>query len=337
MSPVVKKFGGTSVANTDRLRAVAKRVVAAKRAGEAVVVVVSAMAKETDRLLALAGSFAPRLDTPEADVIASTGEMLSAGLLALAIQAEGARSRSFLGFQLPILTSSAPGRARVLKINTDSLLEALAKGEIPVVAGFQGIDTHGRLTTLGRGGSDTTAVALAAALGGRCEIYTDVKGVCSADPRLCPDAVVLRQVSYEFMLEAAELGANVMHDRSVELGMLSRVPIAVGHAFESTLGTLISESDPPVSCVTLDKSLEPLPQSRDLARVSVIGKAAHLESLGAPEYLTALDRHQIRCAGFYRGKRSLSFLIAERQAVDTVQLFHSLFSSHRQEALACTR
>ncbi len=255
MPILVQKFGGTSVATVERIQLVAKRVLSAKRAGFDVVVVVSAMAKETDRLLHLAETYSACPDRRERDVAASTGETLASALTALALQSEGAKARSLLGFQLPILTDSS-AEARILSVGSAPILECLQRGEIPVIAGFQGVDRQGRITTLGRGGSDTTAVAVAAALGGaRCEIYTDVDGVFSVDPRLCADAYLLPDVSYRFMIEAAGLGAKVMHDRSVIMGMRYGVPIAVKNSFQESSGTQIGKVEIPVDCVTVDNQV----------------------------------------------------------------------------------
>lgn len=252
MPYLVQKFGGTSVATVERIRLVAKRVINAKQAGFDVIVVVSAMAKETDRLLQLAEAFSSNPDRRERDVVASTGEALASALTALALQSEGVSARSLLGFQLPILTDSA-AEARILSVESAPILECLKRGETPVIAGFQGVDRHGRITTLGRGGSDTTAVAVAAALGGaRCEIHTDVDGVFSADPRICPEAYLLPHISYRFMVEAAGLGAKVMHDRSVRMGMRYGVPITVKNSFHESTGTEIGKTETRVDCVTVD-------------------------------------------------------------------------------------
>ncbi len=255
MPVLVQKFGGTSVATVERIRLVAQRVARAKRAGFDVAVIVSAMAKETDRLLELAASFSLSPDRRERDVVASTGETLASALTALALGAEGIKARSLLGFQLPILTDSAT-EARILSVESAPIFACFEKGEVPVIAGFQGVDRLGRITTLGRGGSDTTAVAVAAALGGaRCEIFTDVDGIFSADPRLCQEAYLLPQVSYPFMIEAAGLGAKVMHNRSVIMGMRYDVPITVKNSFHDSCGTDIGKAETSVNCVTVDNSV----------------------------------------------------------------------------------
>jgi aspartate kinase len=237
---VVMKFGGTSVANIDRIRVVARRALEAQRAGNDVVVVVSAMSGETDRLLKLAHQVLPLPDSRELDVISATGEQVTVAMTALAIQAEGGTASSFLGHQLPVLTDSAFTRARIQRVEQQPIRQALARGQIAVVAGFQGVDPQNNITTLGRGGSDTTAVAVAAALGAQvCEIYTDVEGVFTADPRICPSSRKLRFVSYEEMLELASLGAKVLQVRSVEIAMKYNVPVHVRSSFTDEEGTRV--------------------------------------------------------------------------------------------------
>jgi aspartate kinase len=241
---VVQKYGGTSVGAVERIRNVARRALAAKKSGNDVVVVVSAMAGETNRLLKLANALAKRPSQREQDVVVSTGEQVTVGLLALAIQELRGKSRSFLGHQVRILTDSAFSNARIRSIDGEKLFESLKRGEIAVVAGFQGIDEHGNITTLGRGGSDTTAVALAAALkADACEIYTDVDGVYTTDPNLCTKARKLDRISYEEMLELASLGAKVLQIRSVEFAMKYRVPLWVKSSFSDDPGTLVCEED----------------------------------------------------------------------------------------------
>jgi aspartate kinase len=237
---IVQKFGGTSVADLTRIRAAAKRCLDTHRAGHEVVVVVSAMAGETNRLLRLALDIWDDAADREVDSIISTGEQVTAGLMALAIRELGGNARSFLGDQVPIKTDSVPSRARIQDIPADSLSQALMRGKIAVVAGFQGVDEEGNITTLGRGGSDTTAVALAAALKADvCEIYTDVDGVYTADPNLVPSARKIDRISYEEMLELSSLGAKVLQLRSVEFGMNYRVPIHVRTSFSHAEGTWV--------------------------------------------------------------------------------------------------
>jgi aspartate kinase len=237
---IVQKYGGTSVGTIDRMRAVARRCLAAQRQGNDVVVIVSAMSGETNRLLGLARQITDFPDERELDVIASTGEQVSVGLVALAIQAEGGKALSLLGHQVRILTDSAFARARIQAIDAHAITDALKEGKIAVIAGFQGVDRDGNITTLGRGGSDTSGVAVAAALKADvCEIYTDVDGVYTADPNVVPTARKVNRISYEEMLELASLGAKVLQIRSVEFGMKFGVPIHVRSSFNDNEGTWV--------------------------------------------------------------------------------------------------
>jgi aspartate kinase len=225
---IVQKYGGTSVGSIERMRNVAARCLATARQGHQVAVVVSAMSGETNRLLKLVGEIHEDPNDREVDVIVSTGEQVSVGLVALAIRAAGGKARSFLGHQCKIVTDSSFSRARIVSIDSQPIKDALGAGEIAVIAGFQGVDEQGNITTLGRGGSDTTGVAIAAALSADvCEIYTDVDGVYTTDPNLVPTARKIERISYEEMLELASLGAKVLQIRSVELGMKYGVKIHV--------------------------------------------------------------------------------------------------------------
>ncbi len=244
MALIVQKFGGTSVGDAARIRAVAQRVAKTKRAGHDVVVVVSAMAGETNRLVALAHDLTPDPIGREYDVLISTGEQVTIALLAMALQVGGTEAVSYLGHQVRILTDSAFSKARIQDIDTKTLRAALKKGAVVVVAGFQGVDAKGNVTTLGRGGSDTTAVALAAALkADLCEIYTDVDGVYTTDPRICPDAQKIERISYEEMLEMASTGAKVLQIRSVEFAAKFGVPLVVRSSFNDNPGTIIVKEE----------------------------------------------------------------------------------------------
>ncbi|HXF58141.1 MAG TPA: aspartate kinase [Actinomycetota bacterium] len=244
MGVIVQKYGGTSVADTDRIRAVARRVVAARQQGHDVVVVVSAMGDSTDRLLAMAQELTPVPNPRELDMLLTAGERIAMSLLAIAVNAEGFPAASYTGSQAGIITDTAHGRARIIDIRPGRIQEALARGDIVIVAGFQGISTAYDVTTLGRGGSDTTAVALAAALGADyCEIYTDVPGVFTADPRVVPHARKLHAVSYEEMLELAASGAKVLQLRSVEYARTHGVRVHVRSSFTDEPGTWVVEED----------------------------------------------------------------------------------------------
>lgn len=252
MSLIVQKYGGTSVGSIDRIRGVAERVAAFHREGHRLVVVVSAMAGETNRLLDLGHQISPHPLERETDVLVSSGEQVSAALLSLALNELEVEAVSFLGHQVRISTDSAFGRARIRAIDDERLQETLRSGAVCVVAGFQGIDPNGNITTLGRGGSDTTAVALCAALqGDLCEIYTDVDGVYTADPRIVPGARKMDRISYEEMLELASLGAKVLQIRSVDFAMRYRVPVHVRSSFSEDTGTLVTEEGSPMEDIRI--------------------------------------------------------------------------------------
>jgi aspartate kinase len=249
MARIVMKFGGTSMAGIERIRSVAARVKREVEAGHQVAVVVSAMAGETDRLVGFCREASPLHDPREYDVVVASGEQVTSGLLAIALQAAGVKARSWLGWQLPIRTDDAHASARIETIDTVALDAALASGEVAVIPGFQGLDHEGRISTLGRGGSDTSAVAVAAAMkADRCDIYTDVDGVYTTDPRIVPRARKLAMVTYEEMLELASVGAKVLQTRSVGLAMKMNVRVRVLSSFDDPAsgdnsGTMIVGDD----------------------------------------------------------------------------------------------
>jgi aspartate kinase len=244
MALVVQKYGGTSVGDLERIKKVASRILKTKNQGHGVVIVVSAMAGETDRLLRLAQQITPTPDERELDVLVSTGEQVSVALLTMMLRHLGADAKSYLGFQIKIATDSAFGKARITGIESERIQNDLKEGRIVVVAGFQGVDESDNITTLGRGGSDTTAVAIAAALkADLCEIYTDVDGVYTTDPNICPQARKLSKISYDEMLEMASLGAKVLQIRSVEFAKKYDVPIHVRSSFNENFGTIVQRED----------------------------------------------------------------------------------------------
>lgn len=332
MARIVMKFGGTSVADVDRMRRVAAFVKREADAGHSVVVAVSAMAGETNRLVALcadAGPPDPALDVRnvEYDAVVASGEQVTSGLVALILQKMGYRARSWQGWQASVRTDDAHGKARILEIPEQPLGDAIDNGEIAVVAGFQGIAEDGRVSTLGRGGSDTTAVALAAALRAeRCDIYTDVDGVYTTDPRISKQARRLDRVSYEEMLEMASLGAKVLQTRSVELAMAYKVPVRVLSSFEPpdspTAGTIICDEDQIVekqivSAVTL---------SKDEAKISLMsvpdepGRAAMIFGLLAD---AGINIDMIIQSPSRQAGANISFTMAESElarAVETLML-----------------
>jgi aspartate kinase len=268
MALIVKKYGGTSVGSIERIHNVAAQVQLAYSQGNQVVVVLSAMSGETDRLIRLAQQITITPDDREMDMLLSTGERVTIALLAMDLRARGINAKSFTGRQVGILTNSAHTKARIAKVTADRLREALAQGIVPVVAGFQGINEESDVTTLGRGGSDLTAVALAAALkADRCIIYTDVDGVYTADPNIVPSARRLDCVSYEEMLELASLGAKVLQSRSVEFAARFGVPVEVRSSFKEGKGTLVTTEDADMERV----SVSGVTGDRNQAKITVIG------------------------------------------------------------------
>jgi len=267
MAKIVMKFGGTSVANLDRIRHVAALVKREVDRGHQVAVTVSAMAGETNKLVAWTRELSPQADTAEYDVVVASGEQVSAGLTAIALQSVGISARSWMGWQIPVRTSPLHASARIEQIDPTGLNEMLARGETAVVAGFQGITPNNRVTTIGRGGGDTSAVAVAAALkADRCDIYTDVDGVYTTDPRIVPKARRLEKVSYEEMLELASLGAKVLQTRSVEIAMLHRVPVRVLSTFDPEAGgTLVCDEEDIVE----KKPVTGIAYSRDEAKITL--------------------------------------------------------------------
>lgn len=259
MGLVVQKFGGTSVANIEKIKNVAQKAIKEKKAGNDVVVVLSAMAGETDRLINLANSAADIPDGREYDALISTGEQVTITLLAIVLNSMGYRAKSFLGFQVQVKTDKAHKKARIINIDAKAIQSELKNGTIAVVAGFQGVDDENNITTLGRGGSDTSAVALAAALkADQCDIYTDVDGVYTTDPNVCNKARRLDKISYDEMLEMAITGAKVLQPRSVEMAKKYNVPVYVKSTFSDQGGTLVTKEDKDmerevVSGITYDK------------------------------------------------------------------------------------
>ena len=249
MALIVVKFGGTSVGDVERIKNAASKVAQEVRRGNKVVVVVSAMAGVTDQLIGYCHSVTPHPNPREHDAVVATGEQISSGLMAMALEQRGLNARSWQGWQVPLKTDSDHNRARISEIDTTKLLARLEKGEVAVLAGFQGVTEDGSISTLGRGGSDTSAVALAAALkADRCDIYTDVDGVYTADPRIVTKASKLSKISYEEMLELASLGAKVLQNRSVEMALRYRMPLQVLSTFENAIGsdlpgTLVTDED----------------------------------------------------------------------------------------------
>ncbi|MBU2055677.1 MAG: aspartate kinase [Proteobacteria bacterium] len=267
MALVVQKYGGTSVANIDKIANVAKNVIRTKQEGNDVVVVLSAMAGETDRLIRLAQKAADEPDAREYDSLISTGEQVTVTLLAIMLNGLGCPAKSFLGFQVRVLTDRAFSKARILEVDTTSIRDELKKGTIVVVAGFQGVDPENNITTLGRGGSDTSAVALAAVLKADvCDIYTDVDGVYTTDPNICPKARRLDRITYDEMLEMARAGAKVLQPRSVELAKKYNVPVRIKSSFTDEGGTLVTKEGRDME----KEVLSGVTYDRDQAKITVV-------------------------------------------------------------------
>jgi aspartate kinase len=316
MGIMVQKFGGTSVGSVDRIRRVAGIVAETVRKGHQVVVVVSAMGKTTDELVALAEQISANPSPREMDMLLSTGEQVSIALMAMALKELGLSARSFTGWQAGIRTEPVHGKARVERVDTRPLLEALERGEVPVVAGFQGISETGEITTLGRGGSDTTAVVLAAALQADfCEIYTDVTGVFSADPRVVPKAKKMNEISYEEMLELAHLGAGVLHPRSVETALLHGVKLVVRSSFKEEEGTWVKEEN------EMETVLHVRGVAHDLnvARIQVTGMTAREDALTRLFGMLAEERINVDIIvqNEYGGRLDVSFSVDEPDAERT--------------------
>ena len=268
MALIVQKFGGTSVGGLDRIRKVASRVKQETDAGNQVAVVVSAMAGTTNQLVSWARDIGPMHDAREYDTIVASGEQVTVGLLAIALQNIGVDARSWLGWQIPVRTDEVHGAARIESIDTELMRARLASGQVAVVAGFQGIAPDGRIATLGRGGSDTSAVALAAALSAdRCDIYTDVDGVYTTDPRIAPKARKLDAISFEEMLEMASLGAKVLQTRSVAMAMRHNVKLQVRSSFSDAPGTLVVNED----AIVEQEKISGIAYSPDEAKVTIEG------------------------------------------------------------------
>jgi len=268
MALIVQKYGGSSVADAEKIKNVARRIAAARDSGKQIVVVVSAMGDTTDELLDLAHQISERPDSRELDALVSTGEVVSATLLTMALEAMGYEAISLTGAQAGIRTDAAHRQARILKIESNRVVKELEKGNIVIVAGFQGTTEEMDVTTLGRGASDTSAVALAASLKAEeCQIYTDVEGVYTADPRLVPEARRLPEIGYEEMLELASYGAKVMHSRAVELGELYNIPILVASSFTGNPGTLIHGG----ASMEVRNKVTGIAHDLDVAKITVVG------------------------------------------------------------------
>jgi aspartate kinase len=325
MEIIVQKFGGTSVADAEKIRRAARRVIKTAEKGLGVVVVASARGKQTDQLVADALELHPNPPKREMDQLLSTGEQQTVSLFAMALDAMGHSAISFTGSQIRMMTDSVYTKARIISIDAERIHRQLEQDRIVIVAGFQGIDEHGNVTTLGRGGSDTTAVALAAALGAKlCEIYTDVDGIYTADPRIYKKAVKMQQISYDEMLEMASLGAGVMHPRAIEFGKKYDVTIHVRSSSEDIDGTIITHEVPQMEGVVVSGATI----QRDMAKIGLVG----VDNVpgNAAKVFAHLARakvvvHDIVQTELSSEKANLSFmvgisdLIAAREAVEQIK------------------
>ncbi len=267
MEILIKKFGGTSVATLESMKMVQGKIEEGLASGKKIIAVLSAQAGETNRLLAMADKWSANPDTAECDVLVSTGEQVSVSLFTMLLKDAGIKARSLLGWQIPIITNQDFGNARILSVDKNALLDYLNEFDVLVVAGFQGQTEDGRITTLGRGGSDTSAVALAAALdSAECEIYTDVDGVYTTDPNICSTARKMTRIAYDEMLEMASMGAKVLHIRSVEFAKKYKIPVRVRSTFSSDIGTLVTQEDLSMESVLVSG----IAYDKDQARVTLL-------------------------------------------------------------------
>ncbi len=334
MALIVQKYGGTSVGTTERIRSVAGRIAKFKAAGHQLVVVVSAMSGETDRLISLAKEVQPDPDPREFDVVVSTGEQVTIGLLCMALLERGVKARSYTGGQVRILTDSSHTKARIRKIDEERMRADLAEGRLLVIAGFQGVDAEGNVTTLGRGGSDTTAVALAAALkADECQIYTDVDGVYTTDPRIVPQARRLKSVTFEEMLEMASLGSKVLQIRSVEFAGKYKVPLRVLSSFEDGgEGTLITFED---DAKMEQAVISGIAFNRDEAKITVMGvpdRPGIAYAILGPIGETNIDVDMIIQNASVNGTTDLSFTVHRNEYQKALDVLNNQVKDHIRAA-----
>jgi len=327
MALIVQKYGGSSVADAEKIKNVARRIAATRDKGDQVVVVVSAMGDTTDELIALAYQMNEHPDPRELDALASTGEVVSSTLLAMALEAMGYEAISLSGAQAGIRTDATYRRARILKVESKRVVKELEKGNIVIVAGFQGITEEMDVTTLGRGASDTSAVALAASLGAEvCQIYTDVEGVYTADPRLIPEAEPLTEIGYEEMLELASHGARVMHARAVELGEVYNIPILVASSFTGKPGTLIHGG---VSMEVRNK-VRSIAHDLDVAKITVVGvpdRPGIAAAIFVPLAEANISVDTIVQNASIENITDLTFTVARSQLADAIKVVEPICSS----------
>lgn len=317
---IVQKFGGTSVATPERIRHVAEHALVTQAQGNKVVIVTSAMSGETDRLLGLTHAVAKDPSTRESDVVVSTGEQVCVGLIAAAIQDMGGKAVSLLGFQIPILTDGVFMKGRMTAISDDGIRGALDNGNIVVLPGFQGITKQGEITTLGRGGSDTSAVAIAAALKADCcEIYTDVDGVYTADPRIVPDAQKIHKIAYEELMEMASAGAKVMQMRSVELAAKYNVPLHIRSSFHNVEGTWVTDENPEMESIMVSSITSTMHESRIAVR-DIPDRCGLVAQLFEPMAKANINVDMIVQTLNAEGLSSLAFTVGKEDLKKAMQL-----------------
>jgi aspartate kinase len=332
---VVQKFGGTSLGDAEKIKNVARRVVKTKQAGNQVLVVVSAMGQETDRLISLAQQITPHANERELDMLLSTGEQVSIALLAMAIQAMGHEAKSFTGHQVRIITDSSYTRARILRVDAERIQQELDQGQIVIVAGFQGMDKNHEITTLGRGGSDITALALATTMEAKvCEIYTDVDGVYTTDPAIVPEARKIERISYDEMLELASLGAKVLQIRSVEFAKKYGITIHVRSSFNEQEGTWVVEEDPSMEEVVV----RGVAYNKDEAKITVKG-VPDRPGLAAMIFCE-VARHNIVVDMIIQnvgedGRADISFTVSKDDSHTAMNILEKLAQEHNLGQVEC--
>ncbi len=337
MSLIVQKYGGTSVGDADRIRNVANRIIATRKAGNDVVVVVSAMGDTTDDLIKLAYQVSEKPSERELDVLLSTGEIVASTLLAMSLKSLGCDAISLSGAQAGIQTDANHNKAKILNIEPSRIVSELKKGCVIIVAGFQGVTKESDVTTLGRGGSDTTAVALAAILGAKlCERYTDVEGIYTADPRAVPEATKLKEISYDEMLELATYGSKVMHPRAVELGQIYNIPILVASSFNDHPGTLIHGGP-----MEIRNKVTAITQDMDVAKITIVGvpdKPGIAASIFEPLAKACVSVDTIVQNASIKNITDLTFTVAKGDAEKALRVVNPIAAKiGARECLADTR
>ncbi len=329
MALIVQKYGGSSAADAEKIQGIARRVVAAKQKGDQIVVVISAMGDTTDELISLAYQITPQPDERELDVLLSTGEIVSSTLLAMAVKSLGYKAISLSGGQAGIQTDAIYSQARIRAVTPQRILKELGKGNIVIVAGFQGITEEMDITTLGRGGSDTTAVALAASLGAEiCHVYTDVEGVYTADPRLVPQARKLKEIDYEEMMELASYGAKVMHPRAIEIGKLYNIPILVASSFTNSPGTVIRGGIP----MEVRNKVRGIAHDLNVAKITVLAvpdRPGIATALFEPLAEAGVSVDTIVQNASIEGITDLTFTVARSDLSEAIQIVEPIAKSIR--------